>query len=273
MALYINSNVASLKAQRNLKQSTNTLLKTYERLSSGLRVNGASDDAAGLSISTRMTAQIRGLNQASRNANDAISMVQTAEGALGETEDALQRMRELAVQASNETYTQTDREDLQAEVSQLISEIGRIATDTSFNSQNLLTAGFSATMLVGANSGQTVLVSIGGADATDLGVGAVSLVNSTGGLAMAAITTIDTAIDSVSDLRAKLGAYQNRFEAVISNLDSVTEQTTQSRSRIIDADIAVETSNLTRSAILQQAGTSILAQANQQSQLALNLLG
>nr|AFK73938.1 flagellin protein FliC6 [Candidatus Magnetococcus massalia]CRH07699.1 Flagellin [Candidatus Magnetococcus massalia] len=273
MALYINTNVSSLNAQRQLADSTNNLSQTYERLSSGLRINGAADDAAGLSISTRMTAQIRGLNQAARNANDAISMIQTAEGALGETEAALQRMRELSVQASNETYTQTDRADMQAELSQLISEIDRIATDTSFNSQNLLAAGFSATMLVGAYSGKTITVSITGGDATDIGVNAVSLTNSIGDLAMAAITTIDTAIDSVSDLRSKLGAYQNRFEAVISNLDNVSERTTQSKSRIMDADIAQETANLTRNAILQQAGTSILAQANQQPQLALSLLG
>nr|AFK73941.1 flagellin protein FliC9 [Candidatus Magnetococcus massalia]CRH07703.1 flagellin [Candidatus Magnetococcus massalia] len=273
MSLYINTNVASLNAQRQLNQTTSSLNKTYERLSSGLRVNSAADDAAGLSISSRMTAQIRGLNQASRNANDAISMMQTAEGALAETEAALQRMRELAVQASNETYTQTDRGDLQSEVAQMISEIDRIASDTSFNSQNLLAAGFSTTMLVGAYSGKTILASIGGADATDLGVNGVSLTNSTGGLAMAAITTIDTAISSVSDLRSKLGAYQNRFEAVISNLDNVAERTTASQSRIMDADIAQETASLTRNAILQQAGAAMLAQANQQPQLALSLLG
>nr|AFK73937.1 flagellin protein FliC5 [Candidatus Magnetococcus massalia]CRH07698.1 flagellin [Candidatus Magnetococcus massalia] len=273
MALYINTNVSSLNAQRKLADSTNSLSKTYERLSSGLRINGAADDAAGLSISTRMTAQIRGLNQASRNANDAISMIQTAEGALNETEAALQRMRELAVQASNETYTSSDRSDMQAELSQLISEIGRIATDTSFNGQNLLSAGFSATMLVGAYSGKTITVSITGAEAGDIGVSGLNISATTGTSAMAAITTIDAAIDSVSDLRSKLGAYQNRFEAVISNLDNVSERTTQSKSRIMDADIAQETANLTRNAILQQAGTSILAQANQQPQLALSLLG
>nr|AFK73942.1 flagellin protein FliC10 [Candidatus Magnetococcus massalia]CRH07704.1 Flagellin [Candidatus Magnetococcus massalia] len=273
MSLYINSNVASLNAQRRLGQTTSNLNKTYERLSSGLRINGAADDAAGLSISSRMTSQIRGLNQASRNANDAISMVQTAEGALAETEAALQRMRELAVQASNETYTSTDRGDLQAEVDQMISEIGRIASDTSFNGKNLLSAGFSTTILVGAYSGKTVLASIGGAEAGDIGVSGLTINAATGAAAMSAISVIDTALSSVSDLRSKLGAYQNRFEAVINNLDNVAEHTTASRSRIMDADIAVETANLTRNAILQQAGAAMLAQANQQSQIALSLLG
>nr|AFK73940.1 flagellin protein FliC8 [Candidatus Magnetococcus massalia]CRH07702.1 flagellin [Candidatus Magnetococcus massalia] len=273
MSLYINSNVGSLRAQRNLSQTTTALSKTYERLSSGLRINSSADDAAGLSITTRMTSQIRGLNQASRNANDAISMMQTAEGALAETEAALQRMRELAVQASNETYTATDRADLQAEVDQLVSEIDRISSDTSFNGKNLLSTGFSHIMLVGAYSGKTITTSITGAKAGSLGVSGLNISAATGTSAMAAITTIDTAIDSVSDLRSKLGAYQNRFEAVISNLDNVAERTTASKSRIMDADIAQETANLTRNAILQQAGTSILAQANQQPQLALSLLG
>lgn len=311
MALTINTNVASLNAQRNLGSSQMNLNKSMQRLSSGLRINSAKDDAAGLAISDRMTAQIRGLNQASRNANDAISMAQTAEGALQESTNILQRMRELAVQASNDTNTSADRTSLNAEVSQLLSEIDRIASTTSFNGQVLLDGGFSgsgngAIFQVGANANQTITVNIGAANQSALGLAAGTVsanisINVTGSLgtgtvsigagtsagtasvagvnintfsaAQSAITTVDAAINTIDTIRGDLGAVQNRFESTIANLNNVAENLTAARSRILDADIAQETSAMTKNNILQQAGVSILAQANQAPQLALSLLG
>ena len=281
MALFINTNVASINSQRNLMRSTNDLGTTFARLASGLRINSARDDAAGLSISTRMTAQIKGLNMAIRNANDGISMSQVAEGALDESTNALQRIRELAVQSANDTMTGSDRDDLQLEVSQLVSEIQRIATQTEFNTRAVLNGSFNGatqqmTIQVGAKSGQTIAFSIGGASVGALGVslGNFSIGAGAGQAgAMNAITVIDSAIESISDIRANLGAVQNRFESVISNLSNVVENMSAARSRIMDADIAAETATLTRNAILQQAGTAVLAQANQQPQLALQLLG
>ncbi|MBF0603278.1 MAG: flagellin FliC [Nitrospirae bacterium] len=279
MALAINTNIASINAQRNLLKSTNSLGKTFERLSSGLRINRAADDAAGLSISTRMTSQMRGTNQAIRNANDAISLVQVAEGALDETTNALQRIRELAVQAANDTLVSSDRTDIQDEVDQLMSEIDRIAITTEFNNQVLLSGGFETAKKfhVGPDGGQTIAMSIMRATAVSLisytaaGAGVVGV--STQARANLTIGRIDSALDSVSDIRSKLGAFQNRFEAVIANLSNILENTSAARSRILDADIATETANLTKNAILQQAGTAILAQANQQPQIALQLLG
>ncbi len=272
----INTNVQSLHAQRSLLHSTNTLGTTFKRLSSGLRINSAKDDSAGLSIATRMTAQIRGTNQAIRNGNDAISLLQVAEGALDETTNALQRMRELAVQAANDTYTSGDREDLQLEVNQLMSEIDRIANNTEFNNNVLLDGNFSGKNFhVGPDAGQNITLSIENAKTSAiLGIATgATLGISTQGSANAAITTVDNALDSISDIRAGLGAYQNRFESVIANLSNVVENTAAARSRILDADIAAESANLTKNAILQQAGTAILAQANQQPQIALQLLG
>ncbi|MBF0133047.1 MAG: flagellin FliC [Magnetococcales bacterium] len=278
MALAINTNIASINAQRNLLKSTMALGKTFERLSSGLRINRAADDAAGLSISTRMTSQMRGTNQAIRNANDAISLVQVAEGALDETTNALQRMRELAVQAANDTLIAGDRRDLQDELEQMVSEIDRIAIDTEFNNQKLLSGGYETAkkFQVGPDGGQTIAMSIMRATAASLisyNAGAGKVTISTQTLANTAIGRIDSALDSVSDIRSKLGAFQNRFEAVIANLSNILENTSAARSRILDADIATETANLTKNAILQQAGTAILAQANQQPQIALQLLG
>ncbi|MBF0621511.1 MAG: flagellin FliC [Magnetococcales bacterium] len=271
MALSINGNIAALTARRHLNESTNQLGKTFARLSSGLRVNSAADDAAGLSIAGKMTAQIRGTNQAIRNANDAISLVQVADGALDETESALQRMRELAVQAASDTYTTSDRQDLQTELDELISEVARIASDTEFNDKTLLLGGINANKIqVGPDAGQTIAMTIDSASATDLGVNAVNISQQT--VANTAITTLDSAIASVSDIRATLGAVQNRMESAIASLSNISENTEAARSRIMDADIATETSNLTRNAILQQAGTAVLAQANQQPQLALLLL-
>ncbi|MBF0367962.1 MAG: flagellin FliC [Magnetococcales bacterium] len=284
MGFSINTNVASLNAQRNLMKSTNALGTTYQRLSSGLRINSAKDDAAGLSISTRMTAQIRGINQAVRNANDSISLVQVAEGALDETTNSLQRIRELAVQAANDTLTAGDREDIQKEMHELVAEIQRISTTTEFNDQSLLQGSYAAgkTMHVGADAGQTITVSI-----TNVSVGALGVNSTQGGVfiysathtdasmqidANSVINVVDAALDSVADIRAQLGSYQNRFESVITNLTNVSENTSAARSQIMDADIASETANLTKNAILQQAGVAILSQANQQPQLALQLL-
>ncbi len=275
MALTINTNVSSLNAQRNLAKSQNTLARSMQRLSSGLRINSAKDDAAGLAISDRMTAQIRGLNQASRNANDGISLAQTAEGALQETTNILQRMRELAVQSANDTNTTADRASLNAEVVQLKAELNRIATSTKFNGKLILDGSFSAVskaavFQVGADAGQTISVTIAGATGSKLGITNLSIGTRTG--ASTAIGAIDAALTTVDSIRGTLGAVQNRFESTISNLENVAENLSAARSRILDADIAQETSAMVRANILQQAGVSILTQANQSPQLALSLL-
>ncbi|MBF0146899.1 MAG: flagellin FliC [Magnetococcales bacterium] len=282
MALAINTNMASIGAQRQLQKSTNALGKTFERLSSGLRINRAADDAAGMSIATRMTAQVRGTNQAIRNSNDAISAVQVAEGALDETNNALQRIRELAVQGANDTLIAGDREDLQREITQLVYEVQRISSETEFNNQRVVNGSFATKKFhVGPDGGQTIAVTVNAASVRALGVNSTNakLYSATmtatqmQSMANGLIGRVDSALDSVSDIRSNLGSYQNRFEAVIANLSSIVESTQAARSRILDADIASETANLTRNAILQQAGTAILAQANQQPQIALQLLG
>ena len=276
MAIVINTNVASLNAQRNLNKSQLGLNRSMQRLSSGMRINSAKDDAAGLAISDRMTSQVRGLNQAARNAQDGISLAQTAEGALVETTNLLQRMRELAVQSANDTNTATDRSSLDAEFGQLQEEIQRIAANTQFNSRGILNgsaAGAGAlTFHVGANAGQTITVSI-----TSMGVDTLNVDSGDAGVtsqasANTAITTIDTAIADVDTERGNLGAVMNRLESTIANLSNVSENLSASRSRILDADIAQETSEMTKNNILQQAGVSVLAQANQSTQLALGLL-
>ncbi|MBF0159059.1 MAG: flagellin FliC [Magnetococcales bacterium] len=276
MAIILNTNMASLQAQKNLQRSSSALGKTFEQLSSGLRINHAADDSAGLSIGTRMATQTRGLNQAIRNSNDAISLVQIADSSLEETTAALQRIRELTVQAANDTYTSTDRSDIQKEVNQLISEVQRIAAQTSFNKQNLLDGTYSAKKFqVGAYNTQQISLTIGAATAAGIGITALS--NTISGATASAITAlianVDTAISSVAVLRATLGATQNRFSALVSNLTTMSEGASAARSRIMDADIAAETAALTRNSILQQAGTAMLAQANQQPQIALLLLG
>jgi flagellin len=275
MALVINTNVASLNAQRNLNTTQRGLNTSMQRLSSGLRINSAKDDAAGLAISDRMTAQIRGLNQAIRNANDGISMSQTAEGALAESTNLLQRMRELAIQSANDTNSDTDRASLNAEFVQLQEEIDRIATTTQFNNRNVLDGTFAtsgAVFHVGANSGQTITVTIAQADAATLGVASGSIDITTRAGSNAAIGTIDTAIGSIDSIRSDLGAVQSRIESTIANLSNVSENISAARSRVLDADIAMETSAMTRANILQQAGVAILAQANQTPALALQLL-
>lgn len=275
MALYVNTNVSSLNAQRQLMQSGNGLDKAFERLSSGFRINSAADDAAGLQISSRMTSQIEGLNMAVRNANDGISLAQTAEGALQEVTNSLQRMRQLAVQSQNGINSSEDRAALQKEVTALQAEITRIASTTDFAGTNLLQGGFSADFLVGADAGQEITVTLGasGFRAADLGVGSAALTVSTATGASDALGAIDTALTKVNETRADLGAVQNRFQSTIRNLSNISENVTAARSRIRDTDFAQETANLTKFQIRQQASTTILAQANQRPQAALSLLG
>ncbi|MDN5293486.1 MAG: flagellin [Eubacteriales bacterium] len=268
----INNNVSALNAWRNLSITDTAMSKSLEKLSSGLRINRAADDAAGLAISEKMRAQIKGLNQAIRNAQDGISLIQTAEGALNETHSILQRLRELAVQAANDTLTDDDRAQIQQEVNQLITEIDRIASNTEFNTQKLLNGSFTNKVLhIGANSGQTLTVTIGNMAAGALGVSGLSM--STQSEADAAITTISTAIDTVSTERAKLGAIQNRLEHTIANLGVAAENLTAAESRIRDVDMAREMAEFTRTQILMQAGTAMLAQANMRPQAVLKLLG
>lgn len=272
--LTVNTNIASLNAQRNLTGSQSALYTSLQRLSSGLRINSAKDDAAGLAISNRMTSQINGMNQAARNANDAISLAQTAEGALDEVTSMLQRMRELAVQSVNDTNTSTDRTSLNAEFAQLKSEIQRIATTTSFNGKNVLdgTMG-SATFQVGADAGDTITVNISATMSTGANGLAVSDDTvSTAATASAAITALDTALSTVDTFRGTLGAVQSRFESTIANVSNIAENVSAARSRIVDADFALETANLTKAQILQQAGVAMLSQANQLPQTALTLL-
>ncbi|MCU0976207.1 MAG: flagellin domain-containing protein [Steroidobacteraceae bacterium] len=268
----INTNMLSLNAQRNLSSSQSSLATALQRLSSGLRINSAKDDAAGLAISERFTAQIRGLNQAVRNASDGISLAQTAEGALAEVTNNLQRIRELAVQSANATNSPSDRASLQAEVTQLLEEIGRVAAQTTFNGTELLDGSFtSAVFQVGANAGETITVT-STVDATTATLGIATADISTVGGASAAITAVDGALDDINGFRAEFGAIQNRFESVIANLTTAAENLTASRSRIQDADFAAETAALTRAQILQQAGVAILAQANAAPQNVLGLL-
>lgn len=282
MALTVNTNVASLNAQRNLAASQNDLATSLQRLSTGLRINSAADDAAGLFISEQQTADIRGLNQAARNAQDGISLSQVAEGALGEISNNLQRIREIAVQSANVTVQ--DRTGLQAEVDQLTQEISRIVTTSNFNGTDLLSGSSALTFQVGQDGVASNQVSItttnlatngtGGIVAFAADLTATGTVNvSSAAAASGALGTLDTSIDTVSTTRATFGAIQNRFEAVISNLTNTSENLSAARGRIVDADFAAETANLTRAQIIQQAGVSVLSQANSLPQLALSLLG
>jgi len=273
----VNTNVSSLHAQRNLSKSGSDLATSMERLSSGMRINSAKDDAAGLQISNRLTSQINGLGVAQRNANDGISIAQTAEGAMSETTNILQRVRELALQSANGSNSAEDRASLQLEVSALQEEINRISSDTSFGDINLLDGNFTAVdFQIGANSGETITFGITAMDTTTLtdGTTTVAAIDiSTAAGAQLAIDSIDGAIKQVDTERAKLGAVQNRFGHTINNLANIQENVSASRSRIQDTDFATETAEMTKNQILQQAGTSILSQANQLPQAALSLLG
>ncbi|WP_119157494.1 flagellin [Caldimonas tepidiphila] len=320
MAMTINTNAISLNAQRNLSGSQNALSTTMQRLSSGLRVNSAKDDAGGLGIADRMNAQAKGMNVAIRNANDGISLAQTAEGALGKMGDMLQRMRELAVQSRNATNSEDDRKNLQKEFGQLQSEIKRTIESTSFNSKNLFNSSSASTLSfqVGANTEahdkiDVAAQGLAGAAGSITAAGSVASMTdaavilatafttddtgSTGGIAIGgwdasatmlsgttadasaigdeidvALNVIDKALSVVSEERSKYGAVQNRFEAAIATLQVNSENTAAARGRIMDADFAQETANLSRSQILQQAGTAMLAQANQLPQQVLSLL-
>ncbi|MBI2433521.1 MAG: flagellin FliC [Candidatus Hydrogenedentes bacterium] len=271
MGLRINTNVASLNASRTLQRSTADLNKSLERLSSGLRINRAADDAAGLAIAEGFRAQVRGSQVAQRNSQDGVSLVQTAEGALSETTNILQRVRELAVQASNGTQSTSNRNSIHTEVQQLLAQIDDIALDTEFNGIHVLSASQTVTLQSGAFTSQTLAIAISGAKTGDLGVSTVAV--SSVALAVSAISTIDVALQSVNSLRSTLGAFQNRLEFTINTLAIQEENASSSESAIRDADIAQETIRFTRNQILVSAGTSVLAQANVIPQTALQLLG
>ena len=276
MAQTINTNVLAITAQRNLERSQNMMTTAMERLSSGLRVNSAKDDAAGLAIAERMNTQVRGMQVAMRNANDGISLAQVAEGGLNEVGNMMQRMRELAVQSANGTNSESDRDNLNAEYQQLAAEITRISETTAFNGQKVIGADAGAfEFQVGANAGEQL--SIETADiATNADVAAATAATIDGAddtNAEAAITALDTAIDAVTTDRATYGAMQSRFESAINNLQIGVENQSAARGRIVDADFAVETARLTRSQILQQAGNAMVAQANSAPQSVLQLLG
>jgi flagellin len=282
----INTNLNSLTAQRNLNTSQASLATSMQRLSSGLRVNSAKDDAAGLAIAERMNTQVRGMNVAIRNANDGISLAQTAEGAMGAVSDALQRMRELAVQARNSTNSDQDKDSLDKEFGELAKEIQRVLGGATFNNKHVLGADAgSLTFQVGANTSSDDTISItttkmttageittvAGTDNT--GAGRAKIDSTADATALGTvIDDIDAALDKVNSERATLGASQSRFDAVIGNLQVAAENQTAARSRIVDADFAAETANLSRAQILQQAGTAMVAQANQLPQTVLTLL-
>jgi len=283
MALRINYNYESISAQRNLTSTQGSFFKAIEQLSSGLRINKAADDAAGLAVSEKLKNQVRGLNQAQRNAQDGISLLQTAEGALNETHSLLGRMRELAVQSANDTLSNSDRLHIQDEVNQLLSEVDRIANSTQFNQINLLNSGAGSTtdvlLHVGANkesgtNDNEITVSLDGSDTAALGVdalaGAVSLTTQSG--ANSAISALDTAIEKISTTRGQLGAYQNRLDSMINSLGVASENAGAANSRIRDADVAKSVSEMVRTQILQQSTMAVLAQANQAPQMALQLL-
>ncbi|ARW82602.1 flagellin B [Aeromonas salmonicida] len=301
MAMYINTNTSSLNAQRNLMNTNKSLDTSYTRLASGLRINTAKDDAAGLQISNRLTSQVNGLDQGNRNANDGISVAQTAEGAMDEVTSMLQRMRTLAQQSANGSNNTDDRTALQQEFDQLTTEIDRISSDTTFGGQKLLDGNYKGSFQVGADAGQTITFkmtsafTISGIASSTKGSATVATSSTgepytvtkgttavtstsvssitTASAAQLAMANLDFMIKAVDSKRAELGAVQNRFDSTIRNQSNVSENLSAARSRIRDADFATETANLTKQNILQQAASSILAQANQRPQSALSLLG
>ena len=268
--MVVQHNLAAANTNRQLGIITNEQSKSTEKLSSGYRINRAGDDAAGLSISEKMRSQIRGLDKASSNAQDGISLIQTAEGALNESHSILQRMNELATQAANDTNTSTDRKAIQKEIDALTSEITRISSTTQFNTMNLLDGNFSGDLQVGALSGQKIHISIGSMSAATLLVNTLNVTAAAG--AGTAMTAVQTAIDKVSTQRSALGAIQNRLEHTIKNLDTTSENTSSAESRIRDTDMAKEMVTYSKNNILMQAGQSMLAQANQQNQGVLSLI-
>ena len=270
--MVVQHNLSAMNTNRQMGVVSSSLQKSTEKLSSGYKINRAGDDAAGLSISEKMRSQIRGLNKASSNAQDGISLIQVAEGALNETHSILQRMNELATQAANDTNTSVDRTAIRNEMDQLTSEINRIQSTTQFNTMNLLDGTFSSKNLqVGALSGQTIKISVTKMSASNIGVSGLSV--SSNVKAGQAMSKIQLAIQSVSSQRSKLGAIQNRLEHTINNLNTTSENTQAAESRIRDTDMASEMVEYSKNNILQQAGQSMLAQANQQNQGVLSLLG
>ena len=295
MSIVVNTNIGSLNAQRSLAESSRELSTAMERLSSGKKINSAADDAAGFAIAERMTAQVRGLNMATKNANDGLAMLSTIENATNDVTDMLQRVRELAVQAANDTNSTTDRGYLQKEVDSLLNEINRVSSQTVYNNQEVLDGSQAGTLQVGTESGQTIVFSIDSIDTDTLGltsgaftaatatgtaavvnapsatgVTAISVLTATG--AAEALTAISTAIEQVAGDRAGYGALANRLQYTVSNLMNVAEFTTAARSRIEDADFAAESARLAKAQVLQQTGTAMLAQANASSQLAIQLI-
>jgi flagellin len=278
MASTINTNMPSLTSQRALSTTSLSLSTSMQRLSTGLRINSAKDDAAGLAIAQRMTSQVRGMNVASRNANDAISLAQTAEGALGKIGESLQRMRELAVQSANATNASSDRANLDQEYQALSAEVTRVIAGTKFNGKTLLNGSSGAMgFQVGPDNASTDMITVSmNSIATGAGMAAsitgAAATISTAGSALTAMSNLDTAIDEVTTARSMLGSVQNRFESVVANLAVSSENLQAARGRIMDADFAVETSNLSRAQVLQQAGNAMLAQANQAPQQVMSLL-
>ena len=269
--MVVQHNLTAMNANRMLGITTDAQAKSSEKLSSGYRVNRAGDDAAGLTISEKMRSQIRGLNKASGNAQDGVSLIQVAEGALNETHSILQRMNELATQAANDTNTSVDRQAIQAEIDQLVSEVDRIRSTTQFNTMNLLDGTFKGKMLqVGALANQSISISIKNMDAATLGINTLKVSNFT--VAGSAMTKIQKAISEVSTMRSTLGALQNRLEHTIANLDNIAENTQSAESRIRDTDMAEEMVEYSKNNILAQAGQSMLAQANTSTQGVLSLL-
>ncbi|MCC4832662.1 flagellin FliC [Shewanella sp. 10N.7] len=273
MAITVNTNVTSMKAQKNLNTSTQGLSTSMERLSSGLRINSAKDDAAGLAISNRLNSQVRGLEVGMRNANDAISIAQIAEGAMQEQTNMLQRMRDLTIQSENGANSTQDLAALKAEMDQLSIEIGEIGNNTAFGDTKLMTGGFSAgkSFQVGHQAGETISISVKKTDASSLAVGALN--NTTSAQRSAALTAIDAAITTIDTQRADLGAKQNRLAHNIANSANTQANVADAKSRIVDVDFAKETAEMTKNQVLQQTGSSMLAQANQLPQVALSLLG
>lgn len=269
--MIINHNSAAVNTYNKFSSANNAQAKNMEKLSSGLRINRAGDDAAGLAISEKMRGQIRGLDMANKNSQDGISLIQTAEGALNETHAILQRMRELSVQGANDTNVTADRDAIQDELNQLMSEVDRIATTTEFNTQNLLGGSFSGTLQIGANDGQIINVQISAMDTTGLGINTGISVG-TNALASTTISTLDAAIATVSTQRSKLGATQNRLEHTINNLSTSSENLSAAESRVRDVDMAKEMMSQTKNSILSQAAQAMLSQANQQPQGVLQLL-
>ena len=270
--MVVQHNLSAMNTNRQMGVVSSSLQKSTEKLSSGYKINRAGDDAAGLSISEKMRSQIRGLNKASSNAQDGISLIQVAEGALNETHSILQRMNELATQAANDTNTSVDRTAIKNEMDQLTSEINRIQSTTQFNTMNLLDGTFTSKNLqVGALSGQTIKISVTKMSASNIGVSGLSV--SSNVQAGEAMSKIQLAIQSVSSQRSKLGAIQNRLEHTINNLNTTSENTSAAESRIRDTDMASEMVEYSKNNILQQAGQSMLAQANQANQGVLSLLG